>query len=468
VLLTNAASLSGTSAITLPLGFAFWWLAAHRFPADSVGLASAAVSAMMLLSTVSVLGFGTLLIAELARDRQDRVAVVVTSLLVVAAAGFCAGCAFALVAASFVAHLRPLGGNPLVVVLFGLGVSAATIAQVLDQALVGVLRGGLQFFRNLVFGIAKLGVLLPAALFAFRSGMTIYSSWIVGLGISFVAVAIVLRRDGAWPASWRLDWRAVAALRRSAGWHHALNLSLAGPQFALPLIATAVLSPRQGAYFYIAWIIGTIPSMVPGALSTVLYAVGAAAPGILGVRVRQTMMYSLAAVVFLGLPIVVLAPWLLGLFGSAYRTAATTPLRVIVLAGLPLIVRSHFVAVSRSRGNLGQAVSFVSITAVLEVTAAAVGANEGGLTGLAFGLALVLCLEAVVMARPLLTLRHSPDMADAVRPESDAERVPLEAISSPHAAPPAIPQAFSKAHRSLNELQQDLSQVRRQLASLGR
>jgi hypothetical protein len=72
IMLANTTSLVGTSLLTLPLGFVYWWLAAHRYPTESVGVASAAVSAMLLLATVSVLGFGTLLIGELPRKRTRR------------------------------------------------------------------------------------------------------------------------------------------------------------------------------------------------------------------------------------------------------------------------------------------------------------------------------------------------------------------------------------------------------------
>ena len=55
-----------TTLITSVLGFGFWIAAARLFPIDSVGIASAAISAMMLLAQFGLLGMGTLLIGELA------------------------------------------------------------------------------------------------------------------------------------------------------------------------------------------------------------------------------------------------------------------------------------------------------------------------------------------------------------------------------------------------------------------
>src|SRR5260370_17983866 len=65
VMLTNTASLVCTNLITSALGFVYWWLAARLFSPEAVGLVSAAISAMALLPTTSLLGFGSLLIGYL-------------------------------------------------------------------------------------------------------------------------------------------------------------------------------------------------------------------------------------------------------------------------------------------------------------------------------------------------------------------------------------------------------------------
>src|SRR5881275_3639940 len=68
IILVNAGSLVGTTAVTSVLGFVYWWLAARQFPPEAVGFASAAISAMMLLATICILGLGTLLVGELPRQ----------------------------------------------------------------------------------------------------------------------------------------------------------------------------------------------------------------------------------------------------------------------------------------------------------------------------------------------------------------------------------------------------------------
>ena len=99
LILLNASSLVGASAVTGILGFVYWLAAARQFPEQSVGLASADVSAMLLqLGTLSVLGLGTLMIGELPRHRGREFALMSTALLVAGLCGALTGAAFALLA----------------------------------------------------------------------------------------------------------------------------------------------------------------------------------------------------------------------------------------------------------------------------------------------------------------------------------------------------------------------------------
>src|SRR6266853_6583633 len=90
IILVNAGSLVGTTAVTAVLGFVYWWLAARQFPPETVGFASAAISAMTLLGSICVLGFGTLLIGELPRHPGKEMSLISPALILV---GVVVGCA---------------------------------------------------------------------------------------------------------------------------------------------------------------------------------------------------------------------------------------------------------------------------------------------------------------------------------------------------------------------------------------
>src|SRR5216683_3661045 len=122
VLLVNAGSLVGTTAVTSVLGFAYWWLAARQFSPEALGLASAAISAMMLLGSLGIVGLGTLLIGELPRQQGKEVSLISATLIVVGAVGGCLGIVFAAVAPYLSNDFQVLRASIENVALFAVGV----------------------------------------------------------------------------------------------------------------------------------------------------------------------------------------------------------------------------------------------------------------------------------------------------------------------------------------------------------
>src|SRR2546430_3180091 len=189
VMLINSGSLFSTTIVTSLLGFVYWWVATRRFTPETVGMASASVSTMTLLGSFCIVGLGTLLITELPRQPGCVITLTSTALVVVGAVGGCTGLLFALVAPVISSEFAPLRASSADSVIFAAGVSLTSITLVFDQALIGLLRGGLQLTRNTLFAIIKLvALLLVGFLLSNATGITIYATWAVGSILSLVVI----------------------------------------------------------------------------------------------------------------------------------------------------------------------------------------------------------------------------------------------------------------------------------------
>lgn len=400
IILKNAGSLVGTTLITSLLGFIYWWVAARYFPAAAVGLASAVVSAMLLLSSVTTLGLGTLLISELPRRPDRRASLIVSALAAVITVSVMLGTSFALAAPRLSADLQSLARSVFAIALFALGVALNSATIVLDQALIGLLRGGLQLSRNIFFATGKLALLAGAGLWLVnRSGMLIYTTWVAGSVISLLLLAIAAPRAGISWRSCRPQWEVLKQLPKSALGHQALNLTLQGPNLALPILTTALLSATANAYFYIAWMIARFVYAGPISLTVVLHAVGVVEPQMLARKIRSSLLLSLIIGLVANVAIQAGAAPLLSIFGHNYADQATWSLRLLVLAVFPLTIRYHYVALARIQGWTGKAAIVMAAAALLELGTAMVGARREGLTGLTLGWVAAICLEAALMAR---------------------------------------------------------------------
>lgn len=400
-MLINAGSLIGTTAVTSVFGFAYWWLAARQFPPQAVGLASATISAMTLLGTVCILGLGTLLIGELPRQPGKEASLISAALIVVGGVGGCFGIVFAVVAPYISHDFQVLRASLQDIALFAVGVSLTGGALVLDQALIGLLRGELQLWRNMFFAVTKLAALFVAGLWLSHAvGLTIYATWALGNVVSLAALAGFVVLKGEWSGRIYLpQWRLLRKLGPAALQHHMLNLTLQLPILLLPVLVTVMLSATANAWFYVSWMVAGFGFFVPYALATVLYATNSAQPAALARKARLTLSLALMASVLVNCVLLFEAKLVLGLFGHIYAEQAAWCLRILGLAAFPLIIKDHYVAISRIQRRITHAALAIVTGELLELGAAAVGARLGGLSGLSLGWIIALCIEALFMFR---------------------------------------------------------------------
>lgn len=400
-LLGNAAALVATTGVASLLGFAYWALAARLFSQRAVGYGSAAVSAMTLLGTIGMLGLGTVLIGELPR-RQVRAGLVSAALLASGLGSLLLGLAFAFAAPHVSGQFAGMTGTLGHAMLFAAGVALTAATLVFDQATVGLLRGGLQLGRNVVFAAAKVLVLPATAVILhdrFGAGITV--SWVTGIAVSVLPVALRLRLRGE-PVLPRPDWAVLRSLGRTAVAHNWLNLAIQIPRLLMPVLVLMIVSPSANAAFYAAWTLAGFLYIIPTHLATVLFALAAAEPRAISRRLRLTLRLS----VVMGLPAMAVlgfgAHLVLSLFGPGYAAAATVPLLLLVAGYIPNIPKLHYIAVCRARGHVPRAAAVLSAAAATEIAAAAAGGAAAGLTGLSLALLGAYLLEGLATTPPVL------------------------------------------------------------------
>ena len=400
-MLFNTGSLATTSVVTSVLGFAYWWLAAQRFPPAAVGFASAAISAMTLIGTLCILGMGTLLIGELPRQRGKELSLISASLILVGGVAGVTGMLFAAIAPLISPNFGPLRSDPLNFALFAVGVSLTAISLVFDQALVGLLRSDLQLWRNALFAVIKLVALFMGATILFHPlGMAIYATWAFGNVISLGLLIGLVVYSRKWPGHFfQPEWSLMRQLRAAALEHHMLNLVLQAPALILPVLVTVLLSNTANAWFYVSWMIASISSLIPYALTTVLYATNATQSDTLAHKVRLTLFLAVILCGFITAVLLLASRQVLGVFGHSYAEQSLWSMRILALGVFPRLIKDHYVAIKRIHRRISHAIIPMLIGGLLELSMAALGAHFGGLLGLGLGYVLALCAEAIYGAR---------------------------------------------------------------------
>ena len=423
VIFVNAGSLVGTTAVTSALGIAYWWLAARHFPPAAVGLASAEISTMILLGTLCMTGLGTLFVGELPRQPGNEMSLISAGLILVGGIGGFLGIVFAIVAPFMSADFQALGASVQSVVLFTIGVSLTAITLALDQALIGLLRGGLQLWRNALFAVIKLVALLIAGFWlSATTGLAIYVTWMIGNALSFATLAAFNMLQGSrsmksyWP-----NWGLLKKLKSAALQHQMLNLILQAPGLILPVMVTVLLSATMNAWFYVAVMISNFVSVATLALTTVLYAVNAMQPAALARKARLTLALSFAICLLANMVFQLGARQVLGLFGQAYAEQASWSLRILVIGSIPLVIKDHYIAIRRIQSQVAKAMLPLVAGGMLELVGAALGAHLGGILGLSLGWLIAVCIEAAFMFLPVYHAIHNREIS--MQPYAESNRM---------------------------------------------
>lgn len=419
-LLRNAGSLAATTGMTSIFGFVFTIVATRMFSPADVGWGNTAINEMQLFGTIGMFGLGTMLIGELPKRKTERGGLFAASLATSGIGSAILGLGFAVIVGLYfsdASHLPGIGGTMGQVLLFTIGTCLTGATLVFDEGTIGMLRGGVQLWRNMALSAFKLAALPVAVILLHYNvkhvdyGVGLSLAYVAGIVLSMIPASIMLSRGGS-KIFHRPDWKSLRKLLPVAINHNWLNLAMATPSRIVPILVTVAVGPEKSAVFYVAWMISSLLFMVPVHLGTVLFALASASPDVVAEKLRFVLRVSL----MIGLPVMAVlaisAHFMLGFYDTPsnhfiYSTLGTVPLWLLIIGYIPQMPRAQFIAVSRATNNVGKAAGLICFFACCEFTSIFLGGKYGGLDGLSFAYLGVLIMEGIITAPTVLRAAYA-------------------------------------------------------------
>ena len=336
------------------LGVIYWLLAARYYPAVDVGRASAAYSAMNLVSgftAAGILGAVTRFIPEAGRH---------TSALVLRAYIF-SSAASVVVAALFLANVSHWGAS--YAELRGLIPSLCFIACVIAWGIFTLQDGVMTGLRSAIwvpvengtFGIVKIILLL--ALAASMPAFGIDISWMLPVIASLPLVNLLIFGKLI-PGHVRLtgDRRppTMRQVGRFLGGDYTGALCVLAVSNLVPIVVAIRVGPNMNAYFYMAWTIGGVLFMVAINMATSLTVEGAFDRDTLLANCLAALRRTIRLLAPLTIATALLAPVALGLFGRQYARYGTPILELLALATLPKMMTELYLGALRAQSRTKQ------------------------------------------------------------------------------------------------------------------
>jgi len=393
----NSMAVVASSALTSILGLAFWAIAAKLFPADEVGIAAAATSSAMMLSTLASLSLGGMYerFLSVAGHRAGTLVLRGCLLVTVVAATLAVGLIVLGPRHSLFASRWEMAAYPAFAVVL-------TVFALQDSISAGL-------------GVARWGAAKNAA----QAGAKIIGMIVFATAGGTVAIA------GSWGVTALIAacWLAMAIARRlRTDAHHSLAPGLpprrellqyfaasysitaltAVAPLVVPLIVIAQLGPKTTAYFTMSWSIVSALYVMLSVLIGPFVAECAAHPekihSLLG---KFSKLVGVVAMLG-GLGLAFVAPMLLGLLGSEYR-AQGTPLLHMAAFFMPLtVVGAVYTGLARVFRRLMLAVVTQMLATAVVICGALATARSMGVFGVALSYLLAEGLVTVILIGPLI------------------------------------------------------------------
>ena len=377
----NALYLMINHGITAAVGLVFWILAARFYLAEDVGLASATISAMMLLTMLGTLGLDYALIRFLPGSGKSSNAMINSCLTI-------GGLASIIIALIFIAGLGVwspallfLRQDPVFFSAFVAFTATSTLYRLVSRTFIAERKADFTLILNIIFTLLRLNLVVLLAAFFVTFG--IFASWGIGHTVALGAAIFIFLR-------WiHRDYRPLPMIKRKV-LGEIMHFSFANyiaallwfaTTFILPLMVVNLIGAEANAYFYIAWAMATVLFAVPLSTSFSLFAEGSYDEEILGKNTRRSLVFTFAIVIPAMLLIILIGDKLLLLFNPAYAENATSLLRVLAISAIPLSLNQIYFGAKRVEMKMKSVIVLTAFIAVATLTLSSVLLPRMGILG---------------------------------------------------------------------------------------
>ena len=372
-MMVNSGLIFLTTTLMAGAGAIFWVVAARLQTPENVGLAGSLVSASDSIALFAQLGLNITVMQTMPVSRR-KAADATASAFVVVLAGTCIAVGYCLLLPVTSPRLAQVLSGPWTVALFSVLVGFCALNILTDSLFLSVdrIRDFLKL-NGILLGVGKLS--LPFVLGG-AGAVGLYSSVAGATLVCGVASLVMIVRHVGGRPSLRPSAELLGA-KRFAGAGYLTYALYVTPQLVLPLLVINALGAAHAGVFFISTQIVTLQNAINLAVGNSMYAEGERNPHLRREIVRRggrTMAVCAAATTVVML---VVAPYLLQVFGSHYAQQGALTLRILSFSTLAFAFNYWSAMQLRLSRNLRAMVLVQLAGTGMVVVLAALGAPHG-------------------------------------------------------------------------------------------
>ncbi|HVZ67387.1 MAG TPA: lipopolysaccharide biosynthesis protein [Patescibacteria group bacterium] len=376
----NSLYMMASTGVLALSGFIFWIVAAHFFSTNSVGIATALISAITLIGGFSQLGFNISLIRFLPNSNEAD-EMILSSYLLVFLASIIGSLLFILGLPIFAPDLIFLNSNLIYIITFTIFVCAIAINSVLDSTYMAYRTSENVLIKNTIISILKLVFLFLLTSFG-AYGLFSSVSLATTIGV-FVSMSVLFYRLEIKPR-FKINKKIVKDMAAYSVGNYISGFLYQIPTLILPLVIINKLNATFAAYFYIDSMILNLLVIIPLATSQILLAEGSH-----DLTQIKTNLFKSIKITFITLvPAIIIIFFfgniLLQFFGKSYEADAFHFLQIISLSAVFISITLFCNSILRLYHELKLLIILNLIGAIIIILACFISVPYG-LVGVGYG-----------------------------------------------------------------------------------
>jgi O-antigen/teichoic acid export membrane protein len=378
-LFKNAYYLMASSITGAGSGFFFWIIAARFYSTEDIGLASAIISAMMLVHLFSLMGFEFSLTHYLPTTRNNKREMINSCFTIVLLVSSLFAFIFILGLDIWSPALAFMKENSIVLlffIIFTASISLRTLQTL--GVFVGCREARYSFIQSLI-AFSRIAIL--PLLIAFGAYGIFMSFGLASIFAVIVGLVLTSRILPSYIPVPTIKRDVINEIFHFSLGNYVAKIFGALPDYALPILILNILGAEQNAYFYIAWAIASLLLAIPRVTTTSLLAEGSHNPE----KLRRDAFRSLKFIFILLIPAIIglfiFGKYVLLLFGEEYAENSFGLLLILCMVSIPQSFNMVYLTIKRVKEELKTVVFVYSFVAIFTLVGSYLLVQNMGLIG---------------------------------------------------------------------------------------
>jgi len=341
----NSIYLMLNTLVITGLGFFFWMINTRLFSVEDIGIATALISVMGLITGLSVLGLNTGLIRFLPKA-ENKNKKINTAFTLVIISSIIVTTIFLMFANTISPKLLFIQENMILSFAFIFFMIVASFNLLIESIFTAYRSTKYILGKNIIFSTLKL--VFPFLL-VFLGAFGIFSSWMISLFIASIFSLIILIIKFNYRPKFAFHNSIIKRIGGYSFGNYVAGFIGGLPLMILPLLILNKLGAEQVAYYYMAMMIAALLFAIPQATSQSLFAEGSYSEKDLKKQIKKAVKIIAFILIPAILVIVFFGQYLLMLFGKEYATEGFRFLQIIAVSGVFVGVNKTFMGILKVR-----------------------------------------------------------------------------------------------------------------------